>query len=141
MSSPRSDSTYNSAYRTNRETEMIKLRLKKTDPITRADDLALSRRQGREIRSIQHWKSELKRFRATVPVKRGDFKTLVLHSETGKRKGCGIYCKKAEQYVTCPSCKEFVWQKSCLDKLCVQLHLPSPDFESEVWTCPNCSKS
>ena len=53
-----------SGRRTNRETEMLKLRLRNPEPLNRDDDLALSRRQGRDMATIRHWKSELRTFRA-----------------------------------------------------------------------------
>ena len=83
----------------------------------------------------------MKQFRATASVKKGDFKALTTHVETGKRKGCGIHCQKAEEYLLCPVCKVFVWHKSCANELCVQLRISKPDFESDVWKYPNCSKS
>ena len=88
---------------------MMKERLKNPLPFTRQDDLALSRRQGHEMRTIQYWKSEMKKFRnVTTAVKVKDFNKLAIHSESGKRKGCGMYCNKDEEYMVCPSCKTFV---------------------------------
>ena len=74
---------------------MMRERLKNPEPFTRQDDLALSRRQGRKMRTIQHWKSEMKKFKnVTTVVKMKDFKKLAIHPGSGKRKGCWIYCKK-----------------------------------------------
>ena len=120
---------------------MMKERLKNPLPFTRQDDLVLSRRQGREMRTIQHWKSEMKKFRnVTTDVKVKDFKKLAIHSESGKRKGCGVYCNKDEEYMVCPSCKTFVWHKSCLIPLYGQFGLKVPNIESGNWSCPNCTK-
>ena len=63
------ESSY-SGRRTNRETQMLKLRLQNPEPLTRADDLALSRRQGREMNTILRWKSNLRTFRALPPPKK-----------------------------------------------------------------------
>ena len=45
------------------------MRLRNPEPLTRDDDLALSRRQGRDMATIRHWKSELRTFRALHPKK------------------------------------------------------------------------
>ena len=55
-----------------------------------------------------------------------------------KRKGCSLFCQVSEEYVTCPSCKIFVWHKSCVAKICRTLSLPLPDCTSDEWKCPNC---
>jgi len=52
----------NSGRKTKRDTLMMKKRLQNPLLFTRQDDLALSRRQGRQLRTIQHWKSEMKEF-------------------------------------------------------------------------------
>eukprot|EP00493_Phyllostaurus_siculus_P024524 UN24864 len=71
---------------------MIKKRLPNPLLFTREYDLGLSRPKGRELRTIQHWKSEMKEHRnVTSFIKVKDFKKLGIHSETGKRKGCGMY--------------------------------------------------
>lgn len=63
------ESSY-SGRRTNRETEMLKLRLQNPEPLTKADDLALSRGQGREMDTIRRWKSDLRTFRVLPPPKK-----------------------------------------------------------------------
>ena len=141
VSSGKTENKTYSGRRTKRETVMMKERLKNPLPVTRQDDLALSRRQGREMRTIQHWKSEMKKFRnVTTVVKVEDFKTLAIHQGSGKRKGCGIYCNKDEDYMVCPSCKVFVCHKSCLIPLYDQFGLKVPNIESDNWSCPNCTK-
>ena len=131
----------NSGGKTKRDTLMMKKRLQNPLLFTRQDDLALSRRQGRQLRTIQHWKSEMKEFRnVTSFVKVKDFKKLGIHSDTGKRQGCGMYCDKDEKYITCASCKVFVWHKTCLIPLYGQFGLKTPNIESDDWSCPNCMK-
>ena len=83
----------------------------------------------------------MKKFRnVTTAVKVKDFKKLAIHSESGKTKGCGMYCNKDEEYMVCPSCKTFVWHKSCLIPLYGQFGLKVPNIESSNWSCPNCTK-
>ena len=73
----------------------------------------------------------MKKFRnVTTAVKVKDFNKLAIHSESGKRKGCGMYCNKDEEYMVCPSCKTFAWHKSCLIPLYVQFGLKFPNIES-----------
>ena len=55
-----------------------------------------------------------------------------------KRKGCGIYCEVTEDYILCPSCKTFVWHKSCLESLCKEFDMDFPDINTNKWKCPNC---
>ena len=79
------------------------------------EDLALSRRQCRQLRTIQHWKSEMKEFRnVTSFVQVKDFHKLGIHSDSGKRKRRGMYCNKDKRYIVCLSCKVFVCHKTCL---------------------------
>ena len=49
---------------------MLKLRLQNPEPLTKADDLALSRGQGREMDMIRRWKSDLRTFRVLPPPKK-----------------------------------------------------------------------
>ena len=120
---------------------MIKLRLQNPQPFTNKDMLALSRRQGRLPRVIQHWKSELRQFSVPPKMNSDKIQELAIHPSSNKKKGCGIFCKKKkEDFITCPSCNIFVWHKSCIEKICVDFSLNKPDFSSEKWTCPNCCK-
>ena len=57
---------------------------------------------------------------------------------SGKRKGCVLFCIKTEEYLLCPSCEIFVWHKSCLEQICVDMSLKIPDWSSPKWECPNC---
>eukprot|EP00493_Phyllostaurus_siculus_P023562 UN23898 len=93
------------------------------------------------MRKIQYWKSEMKKFRnVRTAVKVKDFNKLAIHSESGKRKGCGMYCNKDEEYMVCPSCKTFTWHRSCLIPLYGKCGLKVPNIESDNWSCPNCTK-
>ena len=65
---------------------------------------------------------------------------LGVHSDTGKRKGCGMYCYKNEKHITCPSCKVFVWHKTCLIPFYGQFGLKTPNIQSDDRSCPNCMK-
>ena len=68
------------------------------------EDLALSRRQCRQLRTIQHWKSEMKEFRnVTSFVQVKDFHKLGIHSDSGTRKGRGMCCNNDERYIVCLS--------------------------------------
>ena len=57
-----------------------------------------------------------------------------------KRKGCGIYCKVKEPYITCPSCNTFTWHKSCIQRICTEFSLDIPVFTTKTWKCPNCQE-
>ena len=118
---------------------MLKLRLQNPEPLTRADDLALSRRQGREMNTIRGWKSNLRTFRALPPPKKNlDFTESCVEQNSEKRKGCGIYCTVSAPYITCPSCNIFTWHKVCVQRICKDFSLNIPDFTAQTWKCPNC---
>ena len=68
------------------------------------------------------------------------FRKIAIHPSWNKKKGCGIFCKKKEDFTTCLSCIMFGWHKSCIEKICVDFSLNKPDFSSEKWSCPNCCK-
>ena len=122
-----------SGRRTNRETEMLKLRLQNPEPLTRADDLALSRRQGRDMATIRHWKSELRTFRVLAPPKKYlNFTESCVEQNSEKRKGCGMYCKRKELYITCPSCNIFTWHKLRIERICTDFSLNIPDFTAQT---------
>jgi len=128
-----------SGRRTNRETEMLKLRLQNPEPLNRDDDLALSRRQGRDMATIRHWKSELRTFRALPPPRKNlNFTESCVEQNSEKQKGCDIYCKVKEPYITCPSCNTFTWHKSCIQRICTEFSLDIPTFTTKIWKCPNC---
>ena len=125
--------------RTNRETEMVKLRLQNPESLTRADDLALSRRQGRKMKTIRHWKSKLRTFRVLPPPKKNPtFSETCVEQNSEKRKGCGIYYNIKASYITCPSCNTFTWHKLCIERICTDFSLSIPDFTAQTWKCPNC---
>ena len=125
--------------KTPRENEMMKLRLQNPAPITRLDDLALSRRQGRDMRTIQRWKSNMKNYRNENPPQiKKSFKDICKDPVSDKRKGCGIYCEVTETYLLCPSCQKFVWHKSCLESICKEFKMSVPNLNSAKWKCPNC---
>ena len=124
--------------KTPRENEMMKLRLQNPAPITRLDDLALSRRQGRDMRTIQRWKSNMKNYRNENPPQiKKSFKDICKDPVSDKRKGCGIYCEVTETYLLCPSCQKFVWHKSCLESICKEFKMSVPNLNSAKWKCPN----
>ena len=54
----------------------------------------------------------------------------------GQTKRCGLFCIKTEEYLLCPSCEIFVWHKSCLEQICVDMSLKIPDWNSPKWECP-----
>ena len=99
----------------------------------------LSRRQGRDMATIRHWKSELRTFRALPPPRKNLNSTeSCVEQNLEKRKGCGIYCKVKEPYITCPSCNTFTWHKSCIQRICTEFSLDIPTFTTKIWKCPNC---
>ena len=57
---------------------------------------------------------------------------------SGKRKGCALFCMKTEEYLLCPSCEIFVWHKSCLEQICVDMSLKISNWNSPKLECPNC---
>ena len=117
----------------------MKLRLQNPSPITHLDDLALSRRQGRDMRTIQKWKSEMRNYRNDNPPQiKNTFKDICKDPVSDKRKGCGIYCEVTETYLLCPSCQKFVWHKSCLENICKEFKMSVPNLNSAKWKCPNC---
>ena len=69
-----------------------------------------------------------------------DFKKLGIHSDSGKTKGCRMHCNKDERYIVCPSCKVFVWHKTCLIPVDEEFRLKTPNIESDDWSCPICMK-
>ena len=94
---------------------MMKKRLQNPLAFTRQDDLALLRRQGRHLRTIQHWKSEIKEFRnVTSFVQVKDFQKLGIYPDSGKTKGRGMYSNKDKRYIVSFLCKVFVFHKTCL---------------------------
>ena len=118
---------------------MMKLRLQNPAPITRLDDLALSRRQGRDMRTIQRWKSNMKNYlNENPPQIKKSFKDICKDPVSDKRKGCGIYCEVTETYLLCSSCQKFVWHKSCLESICKEFKMSVPNLNSAKWKCPNC---
>ena len=65
------------------------------------------------------------------------FSDVAKDEASGNRKGCGLYCTKMEEYLLCPSCETFIWHKSCAEKVCDDLSIDIPNWNSAKWKCPN----
>ena len=88
--------------------------------------------------TFEKWNEGIPKRYKFVQVK--DFRKLGIHSDSGKKKGCGMYCNKNERCIVCPSCKGFVWHKMCFISLYEEFGLKTPNIESDDWSCPNCMK-